>query len=204
MGSLPALALALSAPLIYGTWDLVRKKKINYLSILGLVNVSLTGSLAVFQMEGHWFWIKDAAFPFLIGTFVFASRWTKKPFIQTLILNPQVMNLDLIHTRIKEKSDEQSLVKVIQNSTLILSSSFFLSAILNFFLAQRIFVPIAQEIQGEQKSLVLNEQIAEMTKLTFPVIFLPSLVILAVLMYYLLGRIKKLTGLTMEEILPSK
>ena len=79
-----------------------------------------------------------------------------------------------------------------------------LSAFLNFVLAQRIFLPIDADIIGEARSLALNDQIAEMTKLSFFVIFTPSLVILAGIMYYLLRQLKQLTGLTMEEILPSK
>ena len=88
-GAVEALLLALSSPLIYGAYDLYRKRKINYLSILGLINVSVTGSLAILNLDGPWFWVKEAAFPLLVGIFVFASRWTARPFIQTLILNPQ-------------------------------------------------------------------------------------------------------------------
>ena len=76
--------------------------------------------------------------------------------------------------------------------------------VLNFILAQRIFLSIDPNLQGEARSLVLNEQIAEMTKLSFAVIFFPSLGILGAIMYYLLNQLKVLTGLTLEEILPSK
>lgn len=202
LGALPALLLALSAPLIYLVWDLWKKKKINYFSILGLLNVGLTGSLAVLNLDGVWFWIKEAAFPGLVGIFVLASAWTKQPFIQTLILNPELMNLELIEARVRAKGEDHLLERVARNSTIFLSLSFFLSSLLNFIVARRIFLPIAVEIQGEQKSLLLNEQIAEMTKVSFPIILVPSFLLLMGLMFYLLHRLKKLTGLTMDEILP--
>lgn len=204
IGALPSLFLALSAPLAYLLWDLWQKKKINYFSVLGLINVSLTGGLAVLQIGGFWFWIKEAAFPTLVGLFVMGSRWSSKPFIETLILNPQVVNKELIQSRITERGHEQSLFTLTRTSTVWLSGSFFISATLNFFLAQRIFTPIDPVLSGEARSLALNDQIAEMTKWSFPVIFLPSVLFLMVLMFFLIRRLKRLTGLTLEEIIPSK
>ncbi|MBL7671313.1 MAG: hypothetical protein JNM39_12580 [Bdellovibrionaceae bacterium] len=204
LGALPALLLALSAPLIYLTWDLWKKRKINYFSILGLLNVGLTGSLAVLNLDGAWFWIKEAAFPGLVGIFVLGSAWTTKPFIQTLILNPEIMNLELIEARVRANGEDHLLERIARNATVFLALSFFLSSFLNFVVARRIFLPIAVEIQGEQRSLLLNEQIAEMTKVSFPIILAPSFVLLMGLMFYLLHRLKKLTGLSLEEILPHK
>lgn len=204
LGALPTLLLALSAPLIYLTWDLWKKRKINYFSILGLLNVGLTGSLAVLNLDGAWFWIKEAAFPGLVGIFVLGSAWTTKPFIQTLILNPEIMNLELIETRVRANGEDHLLERIARNATVFLALSFFLSSFLNFVVARRIFLPIAVEIQGEQRSLLLNEQIAEMTKVSFPIILAPSFVLLMGLMFYLLHRLKKLTGLSLEEILPHK
>lgn len=204
LGALPALVLALSSPLIYGGWDLWKKRKVNYLSILGLLNVGVTGGFAVMNLDGPWFWVKEAAFPLLIGIFVFASRWTPRPFIQTLLLNPQIFNLELINQKVKEHNKEEKLQHLIQSSTLLLSGSFLVSAILNFVLARRIFLAIDLNIQGEQRSLLLNEQIAEMTKLSFGVIFVPSLIILGGIVFYLLKKLKEATGLTLEELLPTK
>ncbi len=201
-GALPTLILALGMPTIYLVWDLYKKKKVNYFSVLGLLNVGLTGGLAVLNLDGFWFWIKEAAFPGLVGFFVLASSWTRKPFVQTLILNPQMLNIPLIEARVQAQKGEHLLSDLTRHATILLSISFFVSSALNFFVARRIFIPIALDIQGEAKSLLLNDQIAEMTKVSFPIIFIPSLVLLMGIMFYLLHRLKKLTGLTMEEILP--
>ena len=72
IGPTQALILAVAFPLTYGIYDLIRRKKWNAFSLLGLLNVSITGSLAVFGLGGVWFQIKEAAFPLLIGIFVFA------------------------------------------------------------------------------------------------------------------------------------
>ena len=88
IGPLNALILALAFPLAYGAYDLIKRKKVNAFSILGLLNVSLTGGLALMGLNGFWFAVKEAAFPALVGCFVLGSAFTKKPFIETLFLNP--------------------------------------------------------------------------------------------------------------------
>lgn len=202
IGALPALIFALSAPLLYGSYDLRKKRKVNYFSILGLLNVSITGSLALLHLDGIWFWIKEAIFPFLIGLFVFFSSWTKKPFIQTLIFNPQVMNTELVENKVAEKGESLRFSQLLKFSTQWLSVSFFLSAALNFWLATRIFIPLDINLDSEAKSAALNDQIAHMTQWSFAVVFAPSLLILLSLVYFILHRLKGLTGLTTDEILP--
>ena len=100
------LIVGLAFPVSYGVWDFLKKKKANYLSLLGILNVLMTGGLAVLQLEGNWFPLKEAAFPALIGIFVFASSFSKRPFIKTLFLNPQMINHDLLVQKVKESQKE--------------------------------------------------------------------------------------------------
>ena len=51
-----------------GLWDLKKKGKVNPISVLGLANVGLTGTLGYVQAEGIWFAVKEAGIPLLIGT----------------------------------------------------------------------------------------------------------------------------------------
>ena len=60
LGSKEALLLALAFPLLYGAYDLIKKKKVNYFSLLGLLNVLATGSLAIMGLTGIWFAVKEA------------------------------------------------------------------------------------------------------------------------------------------------
>ena len=96
IGALPTLVLALAFPVGYGIYDGLKRKKANVFSILGMTNVLLTGGLAVLGLGGIWFSIKEAAFPALVGLFVFLSAYSQKPFIKTLFVNPQLINIDLL------------------------------------------------------------------------------------------------------------
>lgn len=201
MGPGGALLVALAFPLIYGGMDLYRRHKVNFFSILGLVNVSITGGLAVLGLGGMWFAIKEAAFPLLIGAFVAGSALTKKPFIQTLIVNPSTMHWELVEQKLRELGREHDFLYLLKRTTWLLAASFLVSATLNFVLAVRIFLPIDGALSETERATVLNEQIAEMTTIAFAVTFVPSMLILSGILFYLFRGMTKTTGLTLEQIM---
>ncbi len=203
LGAPLALGLALAFPLTNGTYDLWKKKKTNYFSLLGLINVSLTGTLALLHLGGTWFSVKEAVFPSLIGVFVIISSFTKKPFIETLLLNPQLMHLDLIHEKLEFQGRWKEFELHLRKCTQLLALTFFVSAVVNFFLALRIFVPIDVNLEVAEQATMLNEQIGKMTLYASGVILIPSMFMLSGILWYLLKGIQKATGLTTEQILKS-
>ncbi|MCK6597265.1 MAG: hypothetical protein L6Q37_02790 [Bdellovibrionaceae bacterium] len=195
-----ALILALAFPIIYGIYDYWKQRKTNYISILGIINVGFTGSLALLHIEGLWFAVKEAAFPLLVGSFVFFSAFTKNPFIKTLFLNPQVLNMDLITHSISSNEKEKEFEHLLILGTKLLSLSFVLSAVLNFILASNIFSPIDIALVGDARTQALNEQIATMTKWSFAVIMLPSMIALMGILFFIINKLKHITGLTQEQL----
>lgn len=203
LGPLPALFLALSFPLAYGVYDFKRRNKVNPLSMLGLVNVSVTGGLAVLGLGGIWFSLKEAFFPFLIGCFVLASAFSPKPFIKAVFLNPQIMDLEKIQSHLQKNAKELEFSKHLRLSTIFLAASFYLSAILNFALSLRIFTELDPSLDETQKALTLNSQIATMTQWSFLVIMLPSFLCLIFILWHLMTGIRKMTGLKSDEFMKS-
>lgn len=201
LGSLPALLVALTFPLSYGLYDLYKRRKWNGFSILGFTNVLVTGSLAVAGLGGIWFSIKEAFFPFLIGLFVWLSARRENPFVKTFILNPATMNVDKIEEKLKEQNKESEFQAHLVTSTRLLASSFFLSALLNFILAQRIFTPLDPALESEARAVALNQQIAQMTTWSAAVILVPSMIFLMGILWHLLRGIRQMTGMPTEEIL---
>lgn len=204
IGALPTLILALCFPVGYGIYDGLKRKKANIFSILGMTNVLLTGGLAVLGLGGIWFSVKEAAFPSLVGLFVLLSAFSQKPFIKTLFINPQLINIDLLMERLRQNKKETEFAELMKTSTMWLSCSFFLSAILNFSLATRIFLPLEAGLDSQAQSVALNHQIADMTKWAMIVILLPSMGFLFLIFWRLLKKLSFLSGLTTEEILPLK
>ncbi len=203
IGPLKTLGLALAFPIGYGLYDGFKNKRTNFFSLLGLFNTLLTGGLAVLGLGGIWFAVKEAAFPLLIGIFVFFSAFSQKPFIRTLFVNPQILNIDLLMAKLKENQKEHDFYRLMKISTIWLSMSFFLSAFLNFALAQNIFVH-NDGLDADAQSAALNIQIADMTKWSLLVILLPSMIFLLAIFWGLLKTLSRLSGLHTNEILPLK
>ncbi|MFN7906336.1 MAG: VC0807 family protein [Pseudobdellovibrionaceae bacterium] len=201
LGAVNSLLLAMAFPLFYGAYDLWRTKKPNFISLLGLINVAFSGGFSLMHIEGIWFAVKEAAFPLLIGSFVLISAFGKKPFLHTMFLNPQMINLELVNSRLIERNQEGAFKDLIKQSTIYLSGSFLLSAILNFVLAFFIFIPIDLNIDTETRQNMVNAQLGEMTKYSFVVILVPSLVSLGLVLWHFLSRLSSMTGLPKEQIL---
>jgi hypothetical protein len=201
LGAAAALGLALSLPLAKGVFDLWKYKKPNYFSILGVLNVSMTGSLALLGLGGMWFAAKEAIFPGLIATFVLLSSFGENPFIKTMLVNPQIMKIDSIHSKLQELGQWEHFNHTLKRSTQFLAGSFIFSALCNFILATRIFTPIETNLSETARAEALNHQIASMTTWAMGVTLVPSLIMISLILWYLLQRLQKATGLEMEDLL---
>jgi nitrogen fixation/metabolism regulation signal transduction histidine kinase len=79
-------------------------------------------------------------------------------------------------------------------TTLVLAISFVISAILNFVLA----IWILKSPAGTPE---FNAELGRMTALSYPVIVLPSMIVMMVAVWMLIRGLKTLTGLQIEQIL---
>lgn len=195
------LALALSLPLVYGIQDYLRRGHKNYVSLLGLVNICLTGSLALMSLQGMWFCLKEATLPSVLGILVIASAWTKNPAAKMMFCNPQVMNMALIEEKLAEFMRMGDFEALLKRTTLWLSISFFISGAMNFALAYHIFVDIDPALTGAAHDEVLNGQIARMTWMGFTVIALPLMFFSGALIYFFLKKLSALTELPINSLI---
>ncbi|HAG91703.1 MAG TPA: hypothetical protein DCL41_07515 [Bdellovibrionales bacterium] len=203
LNPLAVLLIALSFPLFAGLWDYAKAKKKNYVSILGLVNTGLTGGLAVLEVEGFWFAVKEGILPLILGLYVLLSLRLKKNFVEAALLQPQIFNLPLIEERSQAMGQSEVIKKITQIGTFWFSLSFFTSAALNFALALYIFKAIDPLLEAEKRAQILNEQIAEMTWMGYIVIALPLALGTGFLLWWLLKALSNSLNLKMEEILHS-
>ncbi len=200
-GPLYALLIAISLPLFHGIYGFITEKKINWLSLLGLLNVGLTGGFALMRLSGFWFAVKEASFPTLIGIFVFFSSFSKKPLFSFFLNQPGIFAMDIIQARLIEFGNEEKYKQLIKKCTLFFSATFFLSALLNFVLAIRIFKNIPSHLNENEKAEILNTQIADMTWMGYIVIALPLMIITTSLFYYCLRGLSRLTQLSLNDLM---
>lgn len=195
------LLIALMFPLGYGLQDYLRNGHKNYVSLLGMVNILLTGGLALMSLKGQWFAVKEASLPLVLGLMVLGSRWTKNPAARMMFCNPQVLNMDLITEKLTAFRRELDFQKLLETTTVFLSISFFISAAMNFWLAIGIFTDIDMSLEQAARDQILNEQIAKMTWMGFAVIAVPLMFFSAALVYFFLRRLSKIIDIPINNLL---
>lgn len=194
LGPFLAMIVALSLPVLYGAWEFFTTRHHNFVSILGFVSILLTGGLGLFQVDGVWFAAKEASIPGIIAIITLASLRTSKPLIKLLLYNDRVINVAKVEAALEQNNAQKQFAALMVKTTVILALSFVVSAVLNFFLA--IWV-----LKAPAGTPEFNEQLARMTALSYPVIVIPSLIIMMVAVWILIRGLRQLTGLDVEQIL---
>ena len=195
------LCVALSFPIVYGLIDYFKNNKHkNVLSILGTINILLTGGFALLTLEGLWFAVKEAVIPLLIGLWILYSSFTEKPLMKWVVDKSSVFQTKAIASQLDSQLKRNHYETLLKKATLYLSYCFFFSAVLNFIVGVKIFTNKHVLSNVEQQNL-LNEQIADMTWISFLVIGLPLTVISGWTLWWFINHLKKITGLSLDQIL---
>lgn len=197
LGATNALITALAFPLIWGLIEFFKYKKFNLIALLGLVSVILTGGIGLLQLDAQWLAIKEAAIPGLIGVLVLGSTFTRYPLIRTMLYNPSIMDVDMIKQRLEEHDNSSAFEARLLNATFLLSGTFFFSSMMNYLLAKWI-------VTSPTGSAAFNEELGQMTLLSYPIIAIPSMLMMGAIIYYLWRTIHGMTGLPLEKILVSR
>lgn len=200
-GPLLALILAVALPVSYGLWDFLRNHHKNYVSLFGLLSVLFTGGFALMKLEGIWFAVKEAAFPAAMAIGVAASSFSRRPLVQTLFCNNQLLRMDLVDARLSDENTARRFHLLTQNATRWLAVSFVISSFLNFIIAIRVFTPLGPDQNPLAQSDELNQQIARMTGLGFVAIALPMMVFTGAILYFFLRRLSDLTKIEMNQLI---
>mgnify|MGYP001335723223 CR=1 FL=1 len=193
------LIFALAFPLGYGIHDFVVRRRCNLVSLLGFVNVLLTGGIGLLQLPAHLFAIKEAAFPAFIACLLIAFRNSKNSLTQTFLYNPEVIRTDLIEIALNERGNKQKFDVLLSGSSLWLAGSFLISSALNYALA-RYFVTTNPWVDLSE----YNDQVSKMMGWSYLVIALPCMIITGVVLWRLFAGIRELTGLEPEEVMVAK
>jgi hypothetical protein len=194
LGPVNALLLALAFPLMYGLYDFYLRRSLNAFSALGFVGIALTGGIGLLRLDPRWIAVKEAAIPLLIGLAVIASIVTKSSFVRNILMG--ALDEEKVDEALKARGNEAALTRRLVQASYIFAGSFFLSAALNYVLARLIVV-------SPPGTSAFNEELGRMTALSFPVITVPVLFVVAFDVYYLVSGITKLTGLDWKETLRS-
>jgi len=194
LGPTGGLLLALAFPIGWGLYELITHKKRNYIALLGVISVLLTGGIGLLKLDAQWLAVKEAAVPAVIGIGVLVAKKLGFPLIRKLLLNPGIMKIDLIEEELTKRGNTAEFEKRIDRSDYLFAGTFVFSSIMNYILAKWI-------VTSESGTTAFNEELGKMTLLSYPMIAIPSTLMMLGIFYFLWRSIRKLTDLKLEEIL---
>ena len=194
LGAVNALLAALAFPLAWGARDLLQRRKLNLFAALGIISILLTGGIGLLQLDTQWLAIKEVAIPGLIGLGVVVSAHTRYPLVRVLLFSPALMNVERIQQSLGQRGNGDAFEARLKAATWMLGGSFFFSAAMNYALATWIVVSPAG-------TTAFNEELGRLTLLSYPMIALPSMLIMMAVLYYLARTIRELTGLKLAKAL---
>lgn len=187
------LVVGLAGPIGYGGWELVTKKKVNHISVLGLISVLTTGGIGLLQLDAGWVAVKEAALPLLLGVFVLVSAFTERPVVRTFLFDAEILDTDRIDAAIDERQSHADLARLLKIATLWVAASFVLSAVLNYGLASYL-------VTSESGTEAFNAELGQLTAWSLPVIVVPSMAITLAVMAWLLKGLQRVTGLDLDGL----
>ena len=191
------LLIAISFPVGYGAWDFVRRRKWNFLSILGALSALLTGGIGLIpQATVFMFAIKEAALPGILGILTVLTLRTRKPLIRLFLYNPEVIRVELVDQALEKRGTQGPFDQLMVKCTWLIALSFILSAVLNYILA-RAYVETEPSIDIDR----FNREVSDMWLWSFIIISIPCMVVSAYAFWVLIKGIRELAGLALEDIL---
>jgi len=194
LGPTGALILALSFPILWGLYDLLKNGVKNYVAILGVVSVLLTGSIGLLKLDAQWLAVKEAAIPLCIGIGVLVANFLGFPLIRKLLYNPSVMRVDRVDEVLQARGNQQQFLQRLDRANILFACTFFFSAVANYVLAKMI-------VKSASGTEAFNNELGRMTLLSYPVIAIPSMIMMLAIFYYIWRTISKLTDLKLEQVI---
>lgn len=194
LGNVNALIIGLAFPLGWGLFELIRYHKKNFIAVLGLISVGLTGGIGLFELDAGWLAVKEAAVPAVIGLAVLVSTRTRYPLVRTLLYNPSVLDVQKIQQSLEKEGRVAEFEQRLLKASYFFAGTFLFSSIMNYVIARWI-------VTSPSGTQAFNEELGRMTLVSYPMIAIPSMIMMMLIFYYLWRTIRRLTGYTLEEVM---
>ncbi len=188
------MLVALAFPLGYLVYDLIKRRKTNVFSVVGIASVLLTGTLNQLKADGFWFAVKEGAVPLVFGAAVLISMRTKQPLVHEMLWNDQVIDTAKVNAALAERGNQSAFARLLDRASYGMALSFLLSSVLNFGLARYL-------LRSPPGTEAFNAELGKMQMLSWPVIVLPTMAVTIVVFYRLITGMTQLTGLDFEAII---
>ena len=130
LGPVNGLLVALAFPLAYGIFDYSQRRTLNFLPIVGVVGILLTGGIGLLKLDPKWIAVKEGAIPLCIGIAVIGSLKTRFSLVSVLL--NKVIDSAAVNAALDERGTRAPYKRRLVHATFIVAASFFLSSVSNY------------------------------------------------------------------------
>lgn len=194
LGPVWALIVGLSFPIGYGLRAAIKNHKADFMSIIGIVSVTLTGVFGILKLPPEYVAIKEAAIPLILGLAIIGSLKTPFPLIRKILMTESLFDVGRLTLALKEKGNTEAFEKRLVGLTWGFASSMFLSSGLSYTLAKLV-------LKSPPGSEAYTAELGKMTGLSNVVVLVPVMVVMLVVMNKLFNTLTELTGLHLDDLL---
>ena len=210
LGTAPAMCVALALPLGFGLWTFVQSRRVEPLTLFGLLGTILTGVVTIYANTGTseairpdtpwWYAAKEAAIPLLLCGAVMVTARRQDSLLRLLLYSDSLFDIATIEKAVAEKNIRQAYDTLLWRASLFLGLSLVVSAVGNFILSLCFLLPVLDQ-PAAQQALEYNYAVGRMTWWGYLVIGVPLLVTLVAVLRHLISRLEVLTGLDRERLM---
>jgi len=209
LGTTWAMALALSLPIGCGLYSLVKRGKIDSLTLFGLLGTLLTGVITIYAHTGDgaalrpdtpwWYAAKEALIALLLCGAVLVTARREDSMLRTFVYSDALFDIPAIEKAVEHSGRQEAYQSTLLTASRMTAASLLFSALANFLLALYFLLPVLEQPVAEQ-AVAYNYAVGRMTWWGYLVIGVPLMATLLGVVLYLRRALQPLTGLGKEQL----
>ena len=210
LGTTWAMVVALALPLGCGVWMFLEHRKVDPITLFGLMGTILTGVVTIYANTGDggairpdtpwWYAAKEALIAALLGGAMLVTARRRDSMLRLFIYSDSLFDVALIEKTIQAAAQTDAYNRLLWKASAFTASTLFFSAAANFCLALYFLLPVLKQ-PAEKQILEYNYAVSSMTWWGYLVIGVPLMITLILVMRYLLRKLGELSGLDRDALL---
>lgn len=209
LGTTWAMVVALSLPIGCGIYSFVTEKKVELLTVFGLLGTILTGVVTVYANTGEgmairpdtpwWYAAKEGLIALLLAGAMLVNTRKEGSMLRAFVYSDAIFDVKNIEKAVSENGQRAQYDGVLDRAAYMTAGSLFFSALANFALALYFLLPVPEAPAAEQAELY-NYAVSKMTWMGLLIIGVPLLITLMMVMRYLSLKLVEVSGLGEDRI----
>ena len=204
LGTVWAMVIALALPIACGVYTFIDSRKVDPITLFGLLGTILTGVVTVYANTGNggairpdtpwWYAAKEALIALLLCGAVLVTAKRRDSMLRLFVYSDAIFDIPRIEKAVEKRREQARYAATLRRASLMMAATLLLSAAANFMLALHFLLPVLDKDPAQQ-ALAYNYAVSNMTWWGYLVIGVPLLLTLFGVIKFLIRRLESITAL---------